>query len=85
MEDGYVDLLQVMMKSDVFLPPDRDIYDVKMPSSEDMKELEKQWGPLWNAMSPVRCPLPLSPNYMSTSVDLHLHITPYHFLSRNSD
>ena len=54
MEDGYVDLLQVMMKSDVFLPPDRDIYDVNMPSSEDMKELEKQWGPLWNAVSPVR-------------------------------
>ena len=60
LEDGYVDLFQEMIKSDVFLPPDRDLYDCKMPSSEDMAELQNQWGPLWKAMSPVRQP-PLSP------------------------
>ena len=71
LEDGYVDLFQEMIKSDVFLPPDRDVYDCKMPSSEDMADLEKQWGPLWKAMSPVSRPsppfLPLSlPPYKST-------------------
>lgn len=53
LEEGFLDLAKVMLQSPVFAPADRDMYDCPMPTAEDLADLEKQFGGVARAMSPV--------------------------------
>jgi len=53
LEEGFLDLANVITRSPVFAPPDRDVYDCPMPTAEDLADLEKQFGGVVKAMSPI--------------------------------